>query len=163
MNTQVKFPFHLHLTPLSCRTFDAILLSHIRRCIHFVAFTFKKCSRSVSFASLRCCFIAFAFCFAVFAFHSVQLSVVFALQGSRYSCMTSSGSFFLLQQNGTFRSVNMFALLAFLVCSLCVLLSFVDLLSVFRQSFKRSLSVCCTFNACFALAFALNDNGKGTF
>ena len=36
---------------------------------------------------------------------------------------------------------------------------FVDLLSVFRLPFKRSLSVRCTFNA----RFALNENGKVLF
>ena len=40
---------------------------------------------------------------------------------------------------------------------------FVDLSFIFRMSFKRSLFVRCTFNTCFVLAFALTENGKGTF
>ena len=74
----------------------------------------------------------------------LQLFVVLALQGSRHWCMTS------------FHSVNMFVLLAFIVCSSC-LRPFMDLSFVFCLSFKGSLFIRCAFNARFALAFALNQ------
>ena len=61
MNAQVKFPFRLRSTPF-CRF-------RYRRRFRFVAFAFKKCSRSVSFVSSRSHFVAFAFCFVADAFH----------------------------------------------------------------------------------------------
>ena len=52
---------------------------------------------------------------------------------------------------------------AFVLFSWICCLFFVDLSFVFRLSFKRSLAVRGNFNARFALAFALSENGKGTF
>ena len=126
MNAQVEFPFRFRSMPF-CRF-------SVRRRFRFVAFAFNKRLRSVSFVSSRSRFVAFAFRsvafalrFVAFAFRFVLvLSVVFAQQGSRYSCNASSCASFL-QQNGTFR----FRVAYVIVCSSCVRPFFADLSSVF--------------------------------
>ena len=152
MNAEVKFPFRLCSTPF-CRFC-------VQRHFRFVAYAFNPLFCCVA-VLLRLHSISWCLPFVL------QLFVMFALEGSKYSCMTYSGSSFLLQQNGTFSSVNMFMLLALIVCCSCFCPFLVDLLYVFRLSSKRSLFVRCTFNTSlalvFALAFALNKNGKGTF
>ena len=89
MNAHAEFPSRLHSTPF-CRF-------RIRRRFRFVAFAFNRQLHSVSFVSSSCRFVEFALRFVAFAFRFILvLSVVFAYQGSKYSCNASSGSSFLL-------------------------------------------------------------------
>ena len=167
MNAQVKFPLRLSSTPF-CRF-------RVRCHFHFVAFAFKKRSSSVSFVSPRYRFVAFAF-------HSLRLhSVSFCSFSWRLHCKAVGIHVLLPQAPPFFYSTTVPSVLW--TCSCCFRISFVlrtnvcfswfclpfswicrpffmDLLSVFRLSFKRSLSVRCMFNARFVLAFTLNENGK---
>ena len=166
MNAQVEFPFRLRSTPF-CRfrvrrRFHLLRLHSTNACIAFFCFVASP-FRCVCIP-FRCICIPFrsgAFrgvCVArqqVFVQYFLRFLLSFiAERNLPFLCCLRYRLFFV--RSSVFRG---FVVLFSWICRPF----FVDLSFVFRLSFKRSLSVRCTFNAHFALAFAQSENGKGLF
>ena len=168
INARMKSPLHLHYIPFT-----------------FCCVCVEERSLSVSFVSSRNHFVAFALRFVVFACHCVAFRVV-CVQSHLHTtnCKVvgihawffSDSSFHLLQnRNVRFVFNNTLSVVYLPFCErvrvACVhRLFFVRSSFAFRAfvvrfhlPFKRSPSVQCTFNARFALAFSLNENGKELF